>query len=78
MMYNENLLKACDTVDRRCCTICDGIHGSSWLYDKLMRFFESEPSAVSVTIPVYINFVGKGTATIGKDGNVVFRCGSEE
>jgi hypothetical protein len=46
--------------------------------DNRELFFAREPSAVAITIPVYINFVGKGTATIGKDGNVVFRCGSEE
>lgn len=74
MIYNPELQKACDLVSRRCTEICDTFHGSAWLYDKLMRYFNSEPSAQSITIPVCINLVGDGTAEIGRDGSLIMRA----
>lgn len=74
MIHNPNLLTACDTVIRRCTTVCGGYHRSAWLFDKLMRSFDSDPAAVTVTIPVYINLVGPGTAEIGRDGSVIMRA----
>lgn len=71
MIHNNALLTACDKVAQRCPVICGGYHSSSWLFNKLMRFFESNTAAVSVTIPVHINLVGEGEATIGRDGSLV-------
>ena len=69
----KELIKTCDAVERRCTKICGGMHRGSYLFDKLMRFFSSEPAAVSVTVPVYINCVGNGEATIGRNGSLVMR-----
>ena len=74
MTYNENLVTACDTLARRCVTMCGGYHGSAWLYDKLMRYFSAEHAASEITIPVYINLVGPGTAEIGRDGSLIMRA----
>ena len=74
MLYNESLMNACDKLVRRCTKIADTFHGSAWLYDKLMRYFEKEPSSVSITIPVTINLIGNGEATIGRNGSLVMRC----
>ena len=68
----QELIKACDTVYHRTTKICGTHHGSSWLFDKLMRYFESEPSAVSVDIPIFLNapIMRDGVATIGRDGSL--------
>lgn len=68
----SNLIQSCDTLSRRCSQIADTYHGSSWLFDKLMRLFESSEAIESVTIPVFINapVMHKGEATIGRDGSL--------
>lgn len=76
-MNNNNinvskLIEACDYVWRHSIKICDGYHGSSYLFDKLMRYFEKEHSAVSVTIPVILNAPlcgAKAEATISRTGD---------
>ena len=75
-MTNINVLElvnTCDKINCRCTQIAGTHHGSAWLFDKMMRFFESNPSAVSVTIPVYINTIGPGSATIGRDGSLIMK-----
>ena len=49
------LIEACDYVERHSIKICGGYHSSSYLFDKLMRFFEKECSCNSVIIPVILN-----------------------
>lgn len=76
-MNNNNisvlkLIEACDYVGRHSIKICGGYHGSSYLFDKLMRYFEKEHSAVSVTIPVILNSPlcgAKAEATISRTGD---------
>ena len=69
----EALIKSCDSLYRRCSELPIGErHGSAWLFDKVMRVFD-DPAAVSVTLPVYINCVGKGEATLSRDGSLVMR-----
>lgn len=66
-----NLIDACDKLQRRCTKICDTYHGGAWLFDKLCRYFDAEPAAVSITIPVTVNLVGDREATISRDGSLV-------
>lgn len=69
----QRLIEACDYTARHSIKICDGYHGSSYLFDKIMRFFEKEHSAISVTIPVILNtpLCGeKAECTISKTGEV--------
>lgn len=82
-MTNINTLKlieSCDLLSRRCSQIADTHHGSSWLFDKLMRAFESSEACVSITIPVFINapVMSKGEATIGRDGSLSMHTVNEE
>ena len=78
MAINSSALaESCDLIAKRCITIANTRHGSAWLFDKLMRYFESEPAVVDVTIPVYINLIGAGEATINRDGHVTMRRTSE-
>ena len=73
-MLNINtleLIHTCELIDSRCIRIADTYHGSVWLFDKLMRYFTSESSCESITIPVVYNtpLLGcKGEATIRRDG----------
>lgn len=69
------LMMNCDKLARRCTKIAGTQHGSAWLYDKLMRFFESAPAAESITIPVYINapVMSEGEAEFSRDGSMVLR-----
>lgn len=68
---------ACDLVQQRCSQIPIGMnHGSCWLYDQVMRAF-SDPAVASVTYAVYVNCVGPGEATIGRDGSLVMRRAQE-
>ena len=68
----SELIKACDKVAQRCIKIANTQHGSAWLFDKLMRYFESEIGAESVTIPIFINapVMQYGVATIHRDGRL--------
>lgn len=68
------LIKTCDTVAGRCTRIADTNHGSAWLFDKLMRWFESS-NCESITISVFINapVMSEGEAEIGRDGSLVMR-----
>ena len=64
------IIEAADKIARRCVTICNTYHGSAWLTDKVIRFFESERCANAITFPVYINapVMQNGEATIYRDG----------
>lgn len=77
-MANSNIdytsiANACDRVAHNCTHIAGTLHGSTWLFDKLVRYFSSEPAAISVNIPVTINLVGPGMATIGRDGSCIIQ-----
>ena len=71
----SKLIESCDLLSQRCARIADTHHGSSWLFDKLMRTFESSSACTSVTIPVFINapVMSKGEATVGRDGSLSMR-----
>lgn len=66
------IIEASDKIAHRCITICDTYHGSAWLTDKVIRFFERERCANAITIPVYINspVMRPGYATIYRDGTL--------
>ena len=81
MFDHINLDALLATTDRVCKRVASEVplgehHGSSWLFDRLMRMFEDR-AVVSVTIPVYINLVGPGEVTIGRDGSLVIRRSEE-
>ena len=71
----SKLIESCDLLSQRCTQIADTHHGSSWLFDKMMRAFEASSACTSITIPVFINapVMGKGEATIGRDGSLIMR-----
>lgn len=63
------LIDTCDDIYRNTASICETYHGSAWLYCKLCRYFESEASAVAVTIPVTTRTGQLAEAIIYRDGN---------
>lgn len=69
------LIDAAEKLSRRCVTICNSRHGSAWLLYKIVRFFEHEQAAQSITIPVFINapVMHDGEATIYRDGALEMR-----
>jgi len=69
------LINTCNILSHRCTRIAETQHGSAWLFDKLMRFFESNPACEAITIPVFINapVMNDGEATIGRDGSLIMR-----
>lgn len=73
MLDNGKIAESCILVGHRCTSICGTMHGSAWLFDKVMRFFDAEPAATAVTIPVTLNCIGPGTATIGRDGSLAMQ-----
>ena len=71
MINTTELIKTCEKIANRCIEIADTQHGSVWLFDKVMRYFDAEPSAEAITISVTYNtpLLGcKGEATIHRDG----------
>lgn len=70
----DNIITACDNIARHCTEIGDGRHGSAWLFDKVMRVFDFEPTE-AVTYRVYINapVMSEGTVTIHRDGSYEIR-----
>ena len=68
-------MNACDSVTRKCITIADTMHGSAWLFDKMIRFFEANEACVSITIPVFIGLpvMSPGEATISRDGSLIIK-----
>lgn len=66
----DRIAFACDRVVAQCVTICGGYHGSSFLFDKVMRVFD-DPAVNAVTYPVYWNLVGEAYATITRDGRYI-------
>lgn len=75
----QALITTCDTIAQRCKRIAGTYHGSSWLFDKLMRYFTAEPSCESVTIPVFIKapVMKNGEVTISKDGSFAMKVEEE-
>lgn len=67
----SGIADACERVYHRSTDICGVKHGSSWLFDKLVRYFDKEPAAVSVSVPVTLSFIGPGVCTIGRDGSLI-------
>lgn len=74
-MKPYNFIKATDTIFHRCASICGTYHGSSWLFDKVVRYFEAEPAAESITFPVMVGspVLKPGEATIHRDGSFEMR-----
>lgn len=74
-MKAYTILNATDTISHRCASICGTFHGSSWLFDKVVRYFEAEPAAESITFPVMIGspVLKAGEATIHRDGSFEMR-----
>lgn len=73
MLNTTELIKTCELINQRCVKVADTQHGSAWLFDKLVRFFEANTSATAITIPVIYNtpLLGvKGYATIGRAGEL--------
>lgn len=66
----ERLMASTAKAVRHCVTIGGKRHGSSYWWDKLVRYFESEPAAASVNIPCKVNLCGvkDGTVTFRRDG----------
>lgn len=67
--YTDSALVLMDSTAkavRRCITIGNAHHGSSYWWNKQVRFFQNEPSAYSVNIPCVVNLNG------GMDGNIRF------
>lgn len=77
-MTTTNILKifeATDKVAQRCIKIAGTQHGSVWLADKLIRFFDKEQAAESITFEVFFNapVMKAGEVTIHRDGSMEMR-----
>ena len=77
-MDNLNIgavLKTCDVLARRIVTIGGEYHGSSFIFDKVMRAFEGNLPAEAITFSVFINSPvnAPGEATIHRDGHLEMR-----
>ena len=69
MINIDGIYNACNIIANHCTEIPVGkFHGATWLFDKAMRFFDAESAAIGITFEVNINLVGKGYATINRDG----------
>lgn len=51
----DRLIIATECVARHALYIDGGRHGSSWLFDKLMRFFSKEPAARTASVDIILN-----------------------
>ncbi len=77
-MTTTNILKifeATDKVAQRCTRIAGTQHGSAWLADKLIRFFEKEKASEAITFEVFFNVpvMKAGEVTIHRDGSMEMR-----
>lgn len=45
-------------------------HGSAYLFNNLVRYFDKEPAAVSITFPIIYNTGARAEATIDRHGNI--------
>lgn len=68
MVNAQDIIKATDELFRKARTTDN--HGSAWLFDKLMRYFSKETSAISVNIPVIYNTGITGEVEIDRYGNI--------
>ena len=70
-----NIIKSAEKVAHRCTKIAGTYHGSTWLADKLIRYFDKETSAESVTFEVFLNapVMKNGKATIHRDRRLELR-----
>lgn len=70
----ERLMMSTARAVRHCTTIGGKRHGSSYWWNKLVRYFEKEQAAVSVSIPCELNLCGArpGTVTFRRDGSCIF------
>lgn len=70
------LIATTDTLARRCLEVAGHrvgyLNTCPWLFDRLMRAFESSEATVSITIPIYIGspVMKPGEAEIGRDGSL--------
>lgn len=72
--YTENASRLMDSTAKavyHCLTIGESRHGASYWWNKLVRYFQSEPAAQSVEIPCKVNLCGvaDGTVTFRRDGS---------
>lgn len=68
----DGIYSACNIIANRCTEIPVGhFHGASWLYNQAMRAFDSDPAIAGITLEVNINLVGRGYATINRDGTYI-------
>lgn len=67
-----NIIKASEKVAHRCTKIAGTQHGSTWIADKIIRYFEKENAAESVTFEVFLTapVMKNGEATIHRDGRL--------
>lgn len=71
-MNTSKLIESCDFLSHKCIRIAETYHGSAWLFDKLMRFFDSNKACVSIALPVTLNIPNgmEAVATICRDGSL--------
>lgn len=67
----DGIYDACNVVANRCTEIMGHFYGSVWLYNQCMRAFDSDSAIKGLTFEVNINLVGKGYATINRDGTYI-------
>ena len=63
---------ACAKLAERCTLMR---RDAAWFYKCVHPAFVGTPKATAVTLDVYIDHAGVGTATIGIDGSLVMRAG---
>ena len=76
----DGIIKACDTVARRCITIGGKYHGSVWLFNQCMRAFDCKAlPAQAITFEVYIGYpmMQEGEVTIDRDGHLTMRTAGD-
>lgn len=70
----ERLMMSTARAVRYCTTIGGERHGSSYWWNKLVRYFEKERAVASVVIPCELNLCGArpGTVTFRRDGTLLY------
>lgn len=66
----DGILTACDNIARHSVQIAGGYHGSTWLFNQVMRAFDFPPTE-AVTYEVFLNVPvwSKAYATIHRNGH---------
>ena len=68
----DDILRACDTLSRRICSIGGERHGSAYIFNQCMRAFDAKLPAEAITFSVFINapVMRPGVATVHSDGRL--------